>query len=174
MTMTEADLTGITRTTNGRRHFSKAFKQRITTQYDNAKPGDKGKILRTYGLYSSHIKNWRNEQDTPDMAKPTRNKKATAKKTAAKKTAARAAAKKTTTKKTPAKKSAVKKTAKPTLAEQLAAEKAKTKALEKQLAKTEKKLHNTGQMLTIMGKAHALLEDISKSADTKPKPGKSS
>jgi len=44
--------------------------------------------------------------------------------------------------------------------------------LRRQLAKAEQKLATTEIALSIMGKAHALLESISESADTDPRPEK--
>lgn len=48
-------------------------------------------------------------------------------------------------------------------------EQAEIARLRRQLAKAEQKLATTEIALQIMGKAHALLEQISESADTDPK-----
>ena len=50
------------------------------------------------------------------------------------------------------------------------AEQAELARLRRELAVAERKLATTQMALDIMGKAHALLEQISESADTEPKP----
>ena len=52
------------------------------------------------------------------------------------------------------------------------AEQAEIARLKKELAQANSKLETTQTALDIMGKAHALLEQISESADSEPKRGK--
>jgi transposase-like protein len=54
----------------------------------------------------------------------------------------------------------------------LTAEQAEIARLKKELAQANSKLETTQTALDIMGKAHALLEQISESADSEPKRGK--
>ncbi len=54
----------------------------------------------------------------------------------------------------------------------LSAEQAEIARLKKELAQANSKLTTTQTALDIMGKAHALLEQISESADSEPKRGK--
>ena len=54
----------------------------------------------------------------------------------------------------------------------LTAEQAEIAKLKKELAQANSKLETTQTALDIMGKAHALLEQISKSADSDPNHGK--
>lgn len=42
-----------------RRRFTAEYKARILAEYERAKPGEQGAILRREGLYSSHITEWR-------------------------------------------------------------------------------------------------------------------
>ena len=47
-----------------RRKFSAAFKMRILGAVDAcSEPGEVGRILRREGLYSSHLKTWRDQRD---------------------------------------------------------------------------------------------------------------
>jgi len=47
-----------------RRHHTAAYKQRVLAKADNCtEPGDLGKLLRSEGLYSSHLTQWRQQLD---------------------------------------------------------------------------------------------------------------
>jgi transposase-like protein len=115
--------------------FSPEYKLAIVTEYENARNGEKGAILRREGLYSSHVIEWtraRNagtlttSQQADPAAAPKRPKKT---------------------------------------AEQIELEK-----LRRRNAQLEADLTKTRLALGIMGKAHALLEELSESADNEQPP----
>jgi transposase len=51
-----------------RRTFTAAYKLKIVEEYDNAKPGGRGEVLRREGLYSSHLTEWRKARDIGALA----------------------------------------------------------------------------------------------------------
>jgi transposase len=117
-----------------RRVFSPEYKLAIVTEYENARNGEKGVILRREGLYSSHVIEWTRARDTGILTsepadpatQPKRPKKS---------------------------------------AEQIELEK-----LRRRNAQLEADLTKTRLALGIMGKAHALLEELSESADNDQPP----
>lgn len=47
-----------------RRHFSARYKQSILEKADRcSEPGEVGELLRSEGLYSSHLSNWRQQRE---------------------------------------------------------------------------------------------------------------
>ena len=47
-----------------RRHFTAEFKLQVLREADACRePGDTGRLLRRYGLYSSHLTVWRRERE---------------------------------------------------------------------------------------------------------------
>ena len=46
-----------------RRTFDAEYKARVLAEYEAAEHGDKGRILRREGLYSSHLVEWRRARD---------------------------------------------------------------------------------------------------------------
>jgi transposase len=117
-----------------RRVFSPEYKLAIVTEYENARNGQKGAILRREGLYSSHVIEWTRARDAGMLANEPADPTAPPKRP---------------------KKSA----------EQIELEK-----LRRRNAKLEADLAKTQLALGIMGKAHALLEELSKSADNDEPP----
>jgi transposase len=68
MTLTSADLRTSSVENEGmsprsdqpkRRSFTATYKLDILTRYDAASPGERGELVRTEGLYSSHLSEWR-------------------------------------------------------------------------------------------------------------------
>lgn len=116
-----------------RRVFSREYKLAIVTEYENARNGEKGAILRREGLYSSHVIEWTRARDagalTPKPDGPTATRR-------------------------PRKST-----------EQVELEK-----LRRQNAKLQAELTKTRIALDIMGKAHALLDELSGSAETEEPP----
>jgi transposase len=51
-----------------RRYFTAAFKAKILDLTDPVTPGERSKILRKYGLYSSHLTEWRRARDGATLA----------------------------------------------------------------------------------------------------------
>ena len=122
-----------------RRTFTKAYKARILAAFDALPEGspERGALLRAEKLYHSHIEHWRKQRDEGTLA-------ATAGKPA----------------RSPE-------------AEELARLKAENKKLKAEAAKLESsneklagELDKTRTALDIAGKAFALLQDISSSADS--------
>jgi transposase-like protein len=114
--------------------FSPEYKLAIVTEYENARNGEKGAILRREALYSSHVIEWTRARDAGMLTTQ------------------------------PADPAAPPKRAKKT-AEQIELEK-----LRRRNAKLEADLTKTRLALDIMGKAHALLEELSESADNDQPP----
>jgi len=50
-----------------RRHFSAEYKLRIVAEYEAAPDGEKGRILRREGLYSTSIDLWRRQRDNGEL-----------------------------------------------------------------------------------------------------------
>ncbi|WP_433532646.1 hypothetical protein ACQPYA_11790 [Micromonospora sp. CA-263727] len=118
-----------------RRVFSPEYKPAMVAEYENAPNGEKGAILRREGLYSSHIIEWTRARDTGHLGPAGPDATGAA----------------TTGAGSPR----VKKSA-----EQIELEK-----LRRQNEKLQADLKKTRMALDIMGKAHALLEELSGSAD---------
>jgi transposase len=126
-----------------RRSFTKDYKARILAAYDALPEGssERGALLRAERLYHSHIEHWRKQRDKGALAvpagKPKRNTGDTAE------------------------------------GEELARLRAENKKLRAEAAKLEARneklsgdLDKTRTALDIAGKAFALLQDISSSADS--------
>jgi transposase-like protein len=121
--------------------FSPEYKLAIVTEYENTPTGEKGAILRREGLYSSHLIEWTRARDAGTL---TTNEPADPA--------------------DPADPAAAPKRPKKS-AEQVELEK-----LRRRNAKLEADLTKTRLALDIMGKAHALLEELSESADNNEPP----
>jgi transposase len=126
-----------------RRVFSPEYKLAMVAEYENAPNGEKGAILRREGLYSSHIIEWTRARDAGQLGGGRGGQKAEIGAVAAGPRAKRSA-------------------------EQIELEK-----LRRQNEKLQADLKKTGMALDIMGKAHALLEELSESADNDSPPKKS-
>ncbi|MEV6862970.1 hypothetical protein AB0M44_18455 [Streptosporangium subroseum] len=122
-----------------RRTFTAAYKARILAAFDALPEGsaERGALLRTEKLYHSHIEHWRKQQNNGTLAASTGKPK------------------------------------KDTESEELARLRAENKKLKAETAKLETRndklageLGKTRTALDIAGKAFALLEDISSSADS--------
>ncbi|WP_433513679.1 transposase [Nonomuraea sp. CA-143628] len=50
-----------------RRHFSTEYKLRIVAEYEAAPEGEKGRVLRREGLYSTSIDLWRRQRDNGEL-----------------------------------------------------------------------------------------------------------
>ena len=135
-----------------RRVFSPEFKLRMVGEYDRAEPGERGALLRRERLYHSHIIEWRKARDAGTLvARP-----------AAEQpdgrqgeeddgpSAPRRRRRGMTT-----------------------AEQAEVERLRRQNEKLARDLARTQAALEIMGKAHALLELLSESAEPRREPGPS-
>ena len=116
-----------------RRVFSREYKLAIVTEYENARNGEKGAILRREGLYSSHVIEWTRARDAGVLTgKPAESGSA----------------------KRPRK----------------SAEQVELEKLRRQNAKLKADLAKTRMALDIMGKAHALLDELAGSAETEQPP----
>ncbi|XVQ85339.1 transposase [Microbispora siamensis] len=122
-----------------RRTFTAAYKARILAAYDALPEGspERGALMRRERLYHSHIEHWRKQQENGTLASSTG------------------------------------KPNKDTESEELARLRAENKKLKAEAAKLEAKndklaseLGKTKTALDIAGKAFALLDDISRSADS--------
>ncbi len=123
-----------------RRTFTAAYKARILAAYDALPEGspERGALMRRERLYHSHIEHWRKQQENGTLASSTG-----------------------------------KPPTKGTESEELARLRAENKKLKSEAAKLEAKnekltseLGKTKTALDIAGKAFALLDDISRSADS--------
>ena len=122
-----------------RRTFTAAYKARILAAYDALPEGsaERGALLRAERLYHSHIEHWRKQAENGTLASSTGKQKKDAE------------------------------------SEELAALRAENKRLKAEAAKLEARneklsanLGKTRTALDIAGKAFALLENISSSADS--------
>ncbi len=78
MTMTTADFPAVPIPDDGavspraerprRRSFTAEYKLQILAEYEAAKPGQRGALLRREGLYSSHLVEWRRARDAGALA----------------------------------------------------------------------------------------------------------
>jgi transposase len=136
-----------------RRVFTPEYKLRMAAEYDRASaPGERGGLLRREGLYHSHIIEWRKARDagtltarvTADQPDAGQNKE----------TEKRSASQRPRRGKT-------------------TAEQAEVERLRRQNEKLARDLARTQAALEIMGKAHALLELLSESAEPTREPGPS-
>lgn len=119
-----------------RRTISPAQKLAYLQGYEQAiQTNEGGAYLRSNGLYSSQIAEWRKLRDAEILTEHATSMSGSSK-------------------------------TKGVRSSKLSKEQAEIARLKKQLAASEAKLATTQTALDIMGKAHALLEQISKSADS--------
>jgi transposase len=127
-----------------RRVFTPEYKLAMVAEYDRASaPGERGALLRREGLYHSHIIDWREARDGGTLVA----------RSAAERSEAQQA--RETEQTAPARRRRGKTTA----------EQAEVERLRRQNEKLARDLARTQAALEIMGKAHALLELLSESAD---------
>ena len=132
-----------------RRVFAPEYKLRMVAEYDRAAPGERGALLRREGLYHSHIIEWRKARDAGTLVARPAGEQATPAQgeeppSAPRRRRGRASA-----------------------------EQAELERLRRQNEKLAKDLARTQAALEIVGKAHALLELLSESAEDKREPGSS-
>jgi transposase-like protein len=122
--------------------FTAEYKLTMVAEYDRAStPGERGGLLRSEGLYHSHIIEWRKARDAGTLvARP-----------AAERSEARQGKKS--------------EQAAPRRRGRTTAEQAEVERLRRQNEKLARDLARTQAALDIMGKAHALLELLSESAE---------
>jgi transposase len=127
-----------------RRVFTPEYKLRMVAEYDRASaPGERGGLLRREGLYHSHIIEWRKARDAGTLvARPAAERPEARQGKEDEQAAARRRRQGTTT-----------------------AEQAEVERLRRQNEKLARDLARTQAALEIMGKAHALLELLSESAE---------
>lgn len=132
-----------------RRAFTSEYKLRMVAEYDQAVHGERGALLRREGLYHSHIIEWRKARDAGTLvARPAAEKPD--------------AGRSTRDEPTPRRRRGAS-----------SAEQAELERLRQLNEKLAKDLARSQAALEIMGKAHALLELLSESAEDKRKPGSS-
>ena len=135
-----------------RRVFTAEYKLRMVAEYDRAtEPGERGGLLRREGLYHSHIIEWRKARDAGTLvARPAAERPEAGQGKENEQAAARRRRRGTD-----------------------AAEQAEVERLRRQNEKLARDLARTQAALEIMGKAHALLELLSESAEPTREPGPS-
>ena len=134
-----------------RRVFTPDYKLRMVAEYDRAVHGERGALLRREGLYHSHIIEWRKARDAGTLvARP-----ATEQPEAGRSKQDEAS-------------SSRRRRRGPSSAEQ-----AELERLRRQNEKLARDLARSQAALEIMGKAHALLDLLSESADPPREPGSS-
>jgi transposase-like protein len=131
-----------------RRAFTPEYKLRMVAEYDRAAHGERGALLRREGLYHSHIIEWRKARDAGTLV-------------------ARSAAEPAAAQAEQQPVSSPRRRGRPS------AEQAEVERLRRQNEKLAKDLARTQAALDIMGKAHALLELLSESAEHTREPGSS-
>jgi transposase len=135
-----------------RRVFTAEYKLRMVAEYDRASaPGERGGLLRREGLYHSHIIEWRKARDAGTLV--------------ARPAAEQPEARQGKENEEPA--------AQRRRRGRITAEQAEVERLRRQNEKLAKDLARTQAALDIMGKAHALLELLSESAEPRREPGPS-
>lgn len=144
MTSTDGPRSGQPR----RRVFTPEYKLRMVAEYDRATHGERGALLRREGLYHSHIIEWRKARDAGTLVA---RRAAEQPEAIQDKQTGRAAPRR----------------------RRGTAEHAELERLRRQNEKLAKDLARTQAALEIMGKAHALLELLSESAEQKHEPGPS-
>jgi transposase len=132
-----------------RRVFTPEYKLAMVAAYDRAVHGERGALLRREGLYHSHIIEWRKARDAGMLvARPAAEEaEVVPEEQAASSRRHRRGAS--------------------------TAEQAELERLRRQNEKLAKDLARSQAALEIMGKAHALLELLSESAEDKREPGSS-
>ena len=137
-----------------RRVFTAEYKLRMVAAYDRAsEPGERGALLRREGLYHSHIIEWRKARDAGTLQA----------RQAAGETPDLQQGKQEGQRSAPARRRRARSNA----------EQAEVERLRRQNEKLTKDLARTQAALEIMGKAHALLELFSESAEQPREPGSS-
>jgi transposase-like protein len=132
--------------------FSAEYKLAMVAEYDRAtEPGERGGLLRREGLYHSHIIEWRKARDAGTLV-------------------ARPAAERPEARQGKEKDQA---TARRRRRGGSTAEQAEVERLRRQNEKLARDLARTQAALEIMGKAQALLELLSESAEPTREPGPS-
>ena len=131
--------------------FAAEYKLRIVAEYDGAStPGERGALLRREGLYHSHIIEWRKARDAGTLvARPAAERLEAGQDKENEQTPARRRRRGPT------------------------GEQAELQRLRRQNEKLARDLARTQAALDIMGKAHALLELLSESAEPTREPGPS-
>jgi transposase-like protein len=132
-----------------RRAFTPEYKLRMVAEYDRAAHGERGALLRREGLYHSHIIEWRKARDAGTLV-------------------ARPAVGQPEPGRGDDDPAPRRRRRGPTSVEQ-----AEVERLRRQNEKLAKDLARTQAALEIMGKAHALLELLSESAEQTREPGSS-
>lgn len=134
-----------------RRVFTPEYKLRMVAEYDRAAHGERGAVLRREGLYHSHIIEWRKARDAGTLvARPAAEQPDGGRSKQEEPTPPRRR------RRGPA-----------------SAEQAELERLRRQNEKLAKDLARSQAALEIMGKAHALLDLLSESAQDKREPGSS-
>jgi transposase len=131
--------------------FTAEYKLAMVAEYDRAaEPGERGALLRREGLYHSHIIEWRKARDAGTLvARPPAELQAGSRGGSKPMSASRRRR------------------------SRAGAEQAELERLRRQNEKLAKDLARSQTALEIMGKAHALLELLSESADETREPGSS-
>ena len=133
-----------------RRVFTAEYKLRMVAEYDRAStPGERGGLLRREGLYHSHIIEWRKARDAGTLV-------------------GRPAAERPEARQDKENEQTVRRRRRGPTGEQ-----AEVERLRRQNEKLARDLARTQAALDIMGKAHALLELLSESAEPTREPGPS-
>jgi transposase-like protein len=134
-----------------RRVFAAEYKLRMVAEYDGAStPGERGALLRREGLYHSHIIEWRKARDAGTLvARPAAERLEAGQDKENEQTPARRRRRGPT------------------------GEQAELERLRRQNEKLARDLARTQAALDIMGRAHALLELLSESAEPTREPGPS-
>jgi transposase-like protein len=133
--------------------FTPEYKLAMVAEYDRAtEPGERGAVLRREGLYHSHIIEWRKARDAGTLV--ARSAAAQPEARQGKENGERSAPRRRRRDTTPA-------------------EQAEVERLRRQNEKLARDLARTQAALDIMGKAHALLELLSESAEPTREPGPS-
>jgi transposase len=135
-----------------RRVFTADYKLAMVAEYDRAStPGERGGLLRREGLYHSHIIEWRKARDAGTLVARPAAERPEARQGKEKEQAAPRRRRRGTS----------------------ATEQAEVERLRRQNEKLARDLARTQAALEIMGKAHALLELLSESAEPTREPGPS-
>jgi transposase-like protein len=130
--------------------FTPEYKLRMVAEYDRAAHGERGAVLRREGLYHSHIIEWRKARDAGTLVTRAAAEQPDAGRSEQDGPAPRRR------RRGPA-----------------GAEQAELERLRRQNEKLAKDLARSQAALEIMGKAHALLDLLSESAQDEREPGSS-
>jgi hypothetical protein len=130
--------------------FTAEYKLRMVAEYDRGEPGERGALLRRERLYHSHIIEWRKARDAGMLV--ARSSAAPAQDQQEGQQSA---------------------TGRRRRRGRPSAEQVEVERLRRQNEKLARDLARTQAALEVMGKAHALLELLSESADQTREPGSS-